>query len=787
MKGKRNALKTVAIVSASLAVLTAVLVAVLALYIRFNIDFSADEALFDVAGKWSSTVFYAPEDTDGEEYIPVEIELGGSLKKLHYSLDEIADCMRLGIVAVEDRNFEAHHGVDVRRTLAAAFNYIFSRGKLFGASTITQQVVKNISGDNDISAKRKFNEMLRAVNIETEYTKDEILEVYLNIIPMSENMYGVGIASRTYFGKEPSELTPAEAAMLIGITNAPTAYNPYNHPDACIKKRNSVLAVMHREGVIDREEYDAAVASELGVLPRENAAESRDSWFIETVIEDISAELAEKYEVSRSAARMRLLGGGYRVYTTEDTRVQRILEEYFEDISNLPAEIGSGLQLAVAVIGKDGDLRGVIGRAGPKEGNRLLNHATALHTPASALKPLALYAPLLDSGRITPATVFDDVPVSFSRTADGYREFPRNSPDVYSGLITVKDAVRLSKNTVAVRLCNMLGEREVFQSLRDSFGFSSLVEKRATDSGSVTDLAVAPMALGQLTDGLPLVRLTAAYTVFQNDGCLSEYHSYISLNDSEGNTVLSHTAAPRRIFSTATARAMTQLLQGVVASGTASQITLKNVVDTAGKTGTSGGNRDKLFVGYTPYLTAGIWCGYENGASFGVLSPSHLEMWDAVMNRIHEGYSGERRFSTEGLVKREFCMDSGRAVADACLYDPRGSRTDTAYFNPAFLPTGSCNRHVLVYYDTVEKAVACPNCPRDGLARVALVSIPERSFPKEIYVSDAELVYRDLPGRAPMCDDPCLPYFYYTLRDGEFVGISRSKKQFNKGCHAHRR
>ena len=455
-------------------------------YAQKNVNFETDNMLFEQARSWESTSFYASSTKNKSTlsgYVPIAIESAGTLRKTFYSYDDMPESIIRGFVAVEDKIFFEHSGIDLKRTFAAAVNYVLKREKLFGASTITQQVVKNVSGDNEVKLARKFNEIIRACRIEKNYTKREILEVYLNVIPMSENIYGVGAASLAYFGKEPRDMTVAEVATLIGITNAPTKYNPYNNPIVCEKKRNTVLSVMYADGVISKEEYESAIASPLSVIAREDRNDRFDSWFVEKVIDDVSADFAKKYSLSESAARMMLLGGGYSVYTTMDTEVQAILEKYFENTENFPEECARGLNLSMVIIETEtGCLSGIVGRVGRKEGNRLLNHATVPHIPGSTLKPLALYAPLIDEGKINLATVFDDVPVSFYENGGDYREYPRNSPSVYDGLMTVKEAIRTSKNTVAVRLGNLRTARRIFDFLKNDFGLIPLwnTKKRKT-------------------------------------------------------------------------------------------------------------------------------------------------------------------------------------------------------------------------------------------------------------------------------------------------------------------
>ena len=787
MKGRHKGLKLTALIIFFGATLIGIVFTALILVVYKNINFEADERLFENAAEYSSTTFYANGAEDKmEKYMPVAIEISGSMRKIFYSSEEISEYIKDGFVAVEDKIFYTHRGIDLKRTLMAAANYLTKRQRVFGASTITQQVIKNISGDNQPTLRRKLEEIIRSIHLERKYTKEEILEVYLNVIPMSENIYGVGAASRAYFGKEPSDLLPEEAATLIGITNAPTAYNPYINPESCRKKRNIVLSVMQKDGIITAEEYERAVRAPLTVISREDREDRIDSWFVEAVIDDLTCDLAAKYDISSSAARMMLLRGGYRVYTTMDIALQRSMEAYFEDESNFPEEIGAGLNYAMTVTDNDtGYLVGIVGRAGEKQGNRLLNHAMTPHIPASALKPLALYAPLIDEGRINWATVFDDVPVTFIDSNGEYREYPKNSPNVYDGLTCIRDAICKSKNTVAVRLCNIRGANEIFNSLRNDFGFDTLVEKE----GGLTDIATAPMALGQLCRGLPLRKLTEGYSVFSGDGKWREAISYLYLIDSDGRTIINKEQGERQIFKPTTARIMNQLLMTVTDEGTAKALTLKNKINTAGKTGTSGGSKEKTFIGYTPYYTAGIWCGYDmSDMAVTNLSKSHIEIWDEVMTNLHEEIIREgdlREFSREGLYRLPYCKDSGRLYSEACVFDPRGNRKDYGYFTVDNEPSGECDRHILCKFDSLTKSIACDSCPEENIVNVALLRIPDRAFPKEITVTDAEFVYRDIDRYISRPTEATLPYFYYTIPDGTFVGKSKTKKQFNSSCPDH--
>ena len=545
---------------------------------------------------------------------------------------------------------------------------------------------------------------------------------------------------------------------------------------------------MRECNIIDDEEFKSAKDTPLYVIERESTPDRYDSWFVEYVINEAAEDIGQKYGISNQAARVMLLGGGYNIYTTMDVNVQGALERYFENTDNFPEEINNGLNYAMAVTDSTtGCLSGVVGRVGEKLANRILNHAVVPHTPGSTLKPIALYAPLIDDGVISWSTIFDDVPVSFSEGEEGYVEYPRNSPNVYDGLTSVKDALRLSKNTVAVRLCNIRGTDKIYESLSGDYGFDTLVKNQKNGSATYTDIAISPMALGQLTYGVPLVKMVEAYSVFSSYGVHKALRSYIQIRDEKGNIVFENKGEEKRLLKDSTAKIMNKLFENVADSGTAREITLKNIVPTAAKTGTSGGHKDKMLIGYTPFYTAGIWCGYDNGdGSVATLSPTNVKIWDDVMLDIHSYIDQESlasaKFSTEGLLLRPYCMDSGELYSENCLYDVRGSRVDYGYFTENSAPHERCSRHVLCQYDSAWKGIAGATCDPQNLVTVSLLDIPERSFPKEIYVTDAEYVWRNISGYAERPKEESLPYFYLALPEGEYVGISKSKKQFNSSC-----
>ena len=765
---------------------------------RENVDVENDERLFSLAHGSTLTEYYVDDDSffssvsDYEPVLKERISLGGN-KKLWVSLSDVDKSLIDGFIAAEDRKFYSHSGFDIKRTLYALSNTVFHFKKTFGASTITQQVVKNISGDNEITLKRKLAEIIRAYNIEKNHTKDEILELYINIVPMGENLYGVASAAEAYFGKAPWELSAAESATLVGITNAPTRYNPHVNYEECLKKRNDVLYAMLDFGVLDESDYRAALDEELSVLPIKTTEKSEKSWFVETVNRDVTEALMNKYGLTESGAEALLYNGGLKIYTTENTEVQDKLEAYFENKANFPKQVNDGLDFSMVICDSStGNLLGIVGAVGEKRADRILNLAESPITPGSSLKPLALYAPLISSGRINWATVFDDVPSEFKKNGDVYVPYPQNYPKRYDGLTTVKDALRLSKNTVAIRLYNMLGAENIYGSLKRDFGFDTLVRKYYNEKGNTfTDLAPAPLALGQLTYGVSLRKLTEAYTVFPSYGKFYGGRSFIAVYDAKGNLLIENSPKAKDVYSSDSAKIMNKLLSNVTESGTASKITLKNSIDTAGKTGTSGDDKDRLFIGYTPYYTAGIWCGYrDSDKAINNLSVSHIKIWDDVMTDIHSeilngGKSSVRKFRTDGLVVKEYCKDSGRMFSECCEKDPRGNRSEIGYFIKGNEPRGTCNRHVVCLYDTLTEGMATEYCPEECIEEISLLRITDRHFPREIIISDADYVYKETDGTLPMADSYELPYFYNYIPEDDYVGRGRNKKQFNSSCYIH--
>ncbi len=673
------------------ALLSGAVLSVIIIYSSRMIDYELDKMLFEQVDDNLATYYYAYDENDN----PVEVWNSASFDRKDWvDFSDIGDNLKKAFISVEDRQFYKHKGINLGRTIKAAINYVLKIQPKFGASTITQQVIKNISGDNENSIARKFSEILRALALERNYSKDEIFEVYLNIAPMSNNMYGVGMASNMYFNKEPDELTVSEAAVIVGITNAPTKYNPYVNPEACLEKRNKVLYAMYDTGAISDSEYNSAIKEHLNISERGLCNSHCSSWFIETARDDVQRALSDKYSISRAASSMMLSGA--KIILTMNIKVQSILDDFFYNTDNLSANAKDGLNYAMVISEHDtGNLLGIIGNGGRKNGEMLYNHATNPKIPGSVLKPLALYAPLIDEGQINWSTLFDDSPLRYNDDGSAY---PKNSPDIYEGSIDINRALSKSKNTVAVRLYNMLGPDKIYYKLQDDLGIKTIYKEYKTKNGLYTDLAESPLALGQLTVGISLRKLTECYNIFPNNGVLSNGNSFYAVKDKNDNIICESFSSKTRVFKSETAQIVNQMLMNVLTDGTAKRVKLKENVDTAGKTGTSGADKDRLFIGYTPYFTAGIWCGYsKDGRPVGDNTPSHIEVWDRVMTRIHNelvfnNYSESYKFfDTSSLYHIPYCPFSGSIINDSCIEE--GCDLLYGYFSEDNLPREKCEYH----------------------------------------------------------------------------------------------
>ncbi len=787
-----------------------------AIYVSENIDPTVDQMLFYTSTTEQTTTIYyydyedaeARQNRDSDAELVVLKKIYGTENSLWASIDDIPDNLENAFIAIEDKRFRTHDGVDWRRTAGAVLNFFIGFDESsYGGSTITQQLIKNVTGDNEATIQRKVEEILRALNLEKTMEKDQILELYLNIVPLSQNCIGVRAAAETYFGKELKDLTLVECAALASITKYPTKFDPIQNPEHNKKRRNDVLYEMCDQKLISEEEYNAAINEELVLRSNKDDkhkvidTDKVNSWYIDTVIVDVRNDLMEQYGLSSQVASNLINSGGLSIIANIDPDVQEAMEEVFEDEASFPENTGGiPAEAAMAVVDPyTGDLLGVIGGRGEKRGNLILNYATMTkRAPGSSIKPLSVYAPALEEGIITYGSVYDDTPVMFNNKTP----YPKNLPDTYRGLTTINSAVERSVNTVAMKVLQDLSIDVSFDYLTKKLGFDYLIEYAETSDGlGYTDKGLAALALGQLNYGVTVRDMAAAYTAFANSGKFSRCNSYLRVEDSEGNVILSNENGVSKkeqqsiVFSEQTAYIMTKMMYNVVnaTEGTARRVSLRKEVDVAGKTGTAGNDYDRWFVGYTPYYVGATWYGYSYPKSIGnnVSNPS-VTLFDLVMTKLHANIIEEAKASEEDnivlktfddnkpsdIIECEFCIDSGDKPASACSLDPRNNRIEKGYFTRSTKPVTACRTHVIVDYDSSTKAVAHEYSK--NTYPVGLIRENTRSFPYQITVVDAQYVYRDLPYNVRPGGWWGVPFFINSIPEGTYVGSSDVENQFNR-------
>ena len=671
---------------------------------------------FAVAGAVLGTVFGILQSTDmlntsdvmPDSYTSVIYDADGeAVDKLHGSenreyvkLSAITSNMQNAVIAIEDQRFYEHNGIDIRGILRAMKQNIVDSVKAGhiqftqGASTLTQQVLKNEVLEREKSISRKIKEQYLAVSLENalkkqlgskDAAKKYILELYLNTIPLHHGLRGVEAASQYYFGKHASELTLAEAASIAGITKTPSLYAPDMNEEESRKRQLTVLKKMLELGYITQEEHDAAVEEDIfGHLvckeKQEEEGNAKHNWFVEAAVQQIKQDLVEKKSMTEAQASNLIYSGGLQIHTTMDSSMQETAEAAMKNDNLFPAGDGSldvtylisvldtenpdessnqshyekkttatsqaevdafvesvkaellddthtlvldkltvskSLQAAMVIMDQsNGEVKALVGGRGEKPGDSVFNRATqALRQQGSTMKPLAAYAPAIDTGLLMPGSIIVDEPVTYGSWS------PKNWDGKYIGPTTVRQGIWHSMNVLAVKTFNMVGADTAYQYLLD-FGFTTIDER---DKAATT-------ALGGLTQGVSVLEETAAYATIANGGTYYEPMFYTVVYDHEGNVLLDNSdQETHRVLKETTAFLLTDMMRDVITKGTGTQAAISGM-NVSGKTGTTNDSIDLTFYGYTPYYTAGIWMGYDTQKEIKNAGNAHLRIWKSVMS-----------------------------------------------------------------------------------------------------------------------------------------------------------
>ena len=583
---------------------------------------------------------------DSEGNVIAKLTGSENVDRIYVSYSQVKDTyLDDAIIAIEDERFREHSGIDIKRIGSALLSAIANGGSAtHGGSTITQQTVKLISGQDEHSTSRKVQEWFSAMTLEQNLSKDEILELYINLAPMGNNYVGVQSAAMNYFGKDVSELTLPECALIAGLPKSPSYYNPLRETGRrnAQRRMRTILGKMFELGMITEEEYEDALNTELEFKQRNTDRTSTvNSYFTEYAISEVIGDIAEARGISRSLASSLVYNRGYHIYTTLEPDVQQILDEAFVDkdlfqqdedlIADYPEKPNGSM---VVINNSTGAIAAMQGGFGEKTMNLSLNRAVSSHrNPGSSIKPLIDYGPALELGLIAPATVVWDEP----KHLDPQRpdaEWPLNYGRGYNGAVTIRLALTWSLNTIATEVWSQVGGDTALWYLKQ-------VGIDRTSEGSYPS-----QSLGGFTKGMTTLEMAAAYHTFATGGTYVEPFAYTQVLDSEGKEIVRPTPISYRVYSEETCFLLSDILKAVVNNNTPSdwgpgQIENEDGerIDTCGKTGTTSDYIDKWFCGYTPYYTAAVWYGYDNRLKQTEIPQCDWEnailIWVWCMHQIH--------------------------------------------------------------------------------------------------------------------------------------------------------
>ena len=793
-------------------------------------DYLQDDILVEAAN-WSiddygmdetSFVYYV----DGSGNIQQLQQIYTTTDRQVADLSEIPQALINATVAIEDKRFYEHQGVDWITTVKACMNMFFGGDSQFGGSTVTQQLIKNVTDQKSVTVQRKVMEIFRAQVFEREYDKDTIMEEYLNRIYLGRGCYGVKSAAAEYFGKELQSLTVAECASLISITNNPSMFNPYSTSVYMYKgeerdgagrnryRQLNVLAEMLDQGYLTQKEYDEAVAQEMvfksgiadedkwAVCPKAgcqyegimktftgedgnhycpvcgtattvktDASQHIYSWYVDAVLVDVAADFAaadgfvwEQLEKKVQDVYLeRIQKGGYHIYTPLDMKVQKAVDEIYGDLSNIP-HTNSQQQLQSAIVVIDNDTGDVVALSGGV-GEKDTFYAYNKATQAK-LQTGSAQKPV---SVYAPAFEVGAVsPATVIKDLPVYYEdgagWPKNDNRQYQYARTVYQGIVSSVNTISVRTLDKIGYDYAYSFAKYNLGQKNLIEEYPLEDGrSLSDLDRAPLALGALTVGSTVRDMSAAYATFANEGVYREPRLYTKVYNSDGELILDNLQESRQVLSEKTVNYVNYCLYNAANHGTGGAAIFGGQT-IAGKTGTTSSNRDRWFCGYTSHYTAAVWCGYNIPEQIHVNGNPAAQLWRKVMQPIHQGKDNHGLYNANAMESVNICLDSGMLASDACYNDARGlNRVVSVMCYREDIPEGKCTKHVPVHYCVDGGAAANEYCSMFGDANIETRSLVKLTPAEVRDIRDA--------GRVGLVDAYLdSGYVYYVDEDGNELG-----------------
>ena len=695
----------------------------------------------------------------------------GTEDRIMVSIDEIPEMLQNAFIAVEDARFYEHNGVDVKRIVGALVAN-FTSGSTQGGSTITQQLIKQTVLSSEQSYKRKLQEAYLAMELETRYTKKQILESYLNTIFLGGSYYGVRVAAYGYFGKSLDQLTLRECAMLAGLTRSPNYYNPRSNfytrntegsstPDITNNRTDYVLRQMRENGLITAQQYNAALdRSTASVLEKSPASTDMYAYphYVEYAISDVVDTFLdlnglEDTSANRYAMENKLRTGGYSVYLCLDTEIQEIVEDTLANWSNYPrlrdpsdkvyqsrnsdgtyTEIEQPQAAACVFDYRTGELKAIVGGRYKPTTRKTLNRASGMTMPVgSSIKPLTVYAPAIDLGA-SPASIAYNMPVPISgwKDSSGKDSWPKNyGGGGYKGPQSFRSALRNSYNTAAAQI------------LMTYVGVSRSVEYLHLMGIPDKNINADPFGLALGSSGLTPVQMAVAFGTIANKGVYQQPLSFSRIVDSNGNVVVDmHQQQDRhQVFKPSTAYLVVDMLKEAVQSGTGTKAKISSQV-VAGKTGTNSDSKGVFFAGMTGWYSGSVWIGHDNYKALSSKATggnAAAPLWQSFMEKIHKAKNLDSREIIDGtpsdynLVRVTTCGVSGQLATDACYNDVNGYKTITDYWSADSVPTAYCSMHKSVSVCTESGLLATDYCPSYSVETRGIVLIP-RGHPLYDYI-----------------------------------------------------
>ena len=652
-----------------------------------------------------------PETGEWEEYERIY----GTENRIWIDYGDMPDRLINALVASEDQRFWTHHGVDWKRTIAAFINYLPGI-QIYGSnqvgSTIPQQLIKNITGENEAKGLdgvlRKIREIYRALVLDKNYSKEQILEAYLNTINLSGNAAGIESAAKYYFNKTTKDLTVAECAAIICITKSPTAYNPYLYPENNKVQRDTILYQMQQQGYLTDAEYDAAMReSDAMVFNTESDTDEQDdregvwSWFTETARDEVLNDLQKICGMTYDEAYDTFYNRGLTIYLTIDQNIQAVMDSEVDkveagDTSIWPSYLThttddgeeEAVEGAAVVMNYKGELLDIIGSMYPKTANMAFNRAyDAKRSTGSSIKPIAVYAPAIELNMITYSTLIEDAPITIFDENDRPMEWPRNYDNVYGNPVTINVGIRRSLNTTAVHVMQLIGYDYAFDFMTTRLGITTLQETYydATTGRYVGDRTNS-LALGGLTNGISVYEMCAAFQIFGNAGQFVQPHCYTIVQDGDGNILINKESNIMTIqaISEDTAYIMNHLMREVMTLGTGTNARYGNM-PLAAKSGTTSDNYDYWFIGMNPYYVCATWEGFDHMDYIKTVRPHPTQLlWKSIMSQISEGLEDIEFPECDSVRALRFCMQSGDLATESC------PQTAVGYYKANKIP-GYCD------------------------------------------------------------------------------------------------